>query len=85
MTLRQLYYFQTLSKLLHYTKAAEALHISQPSLSYMITELEKEFGTSFFERDGKKSSCLPREKFFWITSINHCLSLSLEKTRFPSM
>ncbi len=74
MTLRQLYYFQTLSKLLHYTKAAEALHISQPSLSYMITELEKEFGTSFFERDGKKIKLSPAGEIF-LDYVNQSLSI----------
>ena len=33
MTLLQLLYFETLARVLHYTRAAEELHISQPSLS----------------------------------------------------
>ena len=37
MTLLQLQYFQVLARMLHYTKTAEALHISQPSLSYAIS------------------------------------------------
>lgn len=53
MTLRQLYYFQTLARLQHYTKAAQELHISQPSLSYTISELEKEFPAPLFEKAGK--------------------------------
>jgi len=39
MTLLQLLYFETLARVLHYTRAAEELHISQPSLSYSIAEL----------------------------------------------
>lgn len=44
MTLMQLRYFQALAGALNYTKTAEALHISQPSLSYAIAELEKDLG-----------------------------------------
>ena len=33
MNLNQLYYFKTLAELEHYTKAAEKLNISQPTLT----------------------------------------------------
>lgn len=51
MTLKQLMYFQKMSKVLNYTKAARELFISQPSLSYTIKELEKELAVSLFEKD----------------------------------
>lgn len=51
MTLLQLRYFKTLSQTLHYTRAAELLHISQPSLSYAISELEKELGVKLFLKE----------------------------------
>lgn len=51
MTLLQLIYFQTLAKVLHYTHAAQELHISQPSLSYSISELEKELGVRLFTKE----------------------------------
>lgn len=54
MTLLQLKYFQTLAYILHYTRASEALHISQPSLSYAISELEKELGFKLFEKENRK-------------------------------
>jgi Transcriptional regulator len=54
MTLQQLQYFRTLAKIQHYTKAAEQLLISQPSLSYSIAELEKELNISLFVKQGKK-------------------------------
>lgn len=54
MTFLQLKYFQVLSQVLHYTRAAEQLHISQPSLSSAIKELEKELGAKLFQRRQQK-------------------------------
>lgn len=54
MTLAQLQYFKTLAHVLHYTRAAEQLHIAQPSLSYSISELEKELGVKLFEKEDRK-------------------------------
>ncbi len=56
MTLSQLQYFQTLAHVLHYTRAAEALHIAQPSLSYSIRELEKELGVKLFVKEDRRVS-----------------------------
>lgn len=53
MNLNQLYYFKTLAKTQHMTKASELLNISQPSLSYAIKELEKEVGTPLFHKKGR--------------------------------
>lgn len=54
MTLVQLQHFRTLAYVLHYTKASEQLHIAQPSLSYSISELEKELGAKLFSRADRK-------------------------------
>lgn len=54
MTLAQLQYFKTLSHVLHYTRAAEELHIAQPSLSYSINELEKELGVKLFNKEDRR-------------------------------
>lgn len=53
MNLYHLRYFITLSHLEHYTKAAEELMITQPSLSHAISLLEKELGVSLFEKEGR--------------------------------
>lgn len=55
MTLRQLRCFLAMAEELHYTKAADKLRISQPSLSYAITELEKELGFQLFMRKNNKT------------------------------
>ena len=53
MNLYHLRYFATLAHLEHYTKAAEILSITQPSLSHAIASLEKELGVKLFEKDGR--------------------------------
>lgn len=53
MNLKQLYYFKRLAELQHYTKAASELYISQPSLSFAISSLENELGTTLFQKQGR--------------------------------
>ncbi|MGI6703590.1 MAG: LysR family transcriptional regulator [Clostridia bacterium] len=56
MTLQQLRYFVEIAHTLHYTKAAEQLNISQPSLSYAISQLSKKLGVPLFKKEGIKIS-----------------------------
>lgn len=53
MNLHQLQYFEVLAKTQHYGKAADILHISQPSLSKAISLLEEELHVTLFEKDGR--------------------------------
>jgi len=50
MDLNQLRSFVTVARFAHLTRAAEALHLSQPAISGHIKALEEEFGISLFER-----------------------------------
>ncbi|MFE5867759.1 LysR family transcriptional regulator [Streptomyces roseifaciens] len=50
MQLQQLRYFATLAEVRHFTRAAESLHVAQPSLSQQIRALERELGAELFQR-----------------------------------
>lgn len=53
MTLAQLTYFQKIAQLEHFSRAAEELNISQPSLSRSINTLEQDLGLPLFEKQGR--------------------------------
>ncbi|MCS6294835.1 MAG: LysR family transcriptional regulator [Nitrospira sp.] len=54
MELRQLEYFMAVATHHNFSRAAEHVHVSQPSLSIQIAGLEKELGTRLFDRLGRK-------------------------------
>lgn len=53
MDFHSLLYFKKVAELQHITRAAEELHVAQPSLSRTIARLEDELGVQLFERSGK--------------------------------
>lgn len=53
MDFHSLTYFKKVAELQHITRAAEELHVAQPSLSRTIARLENELGVQLFERSGK--------------------------------
>lgn len=52
MEIRLLRYFLTVVREQSITKAAETLHITQPTLSRQLTQLEEETGVTLFQRGG---------------------------------
>lgn len=54
MNLDHLRYFEVLAEMEHYGRAAEKLDISQPTLTYAISQLEEELGVELFEKRGRR-------------------------------
>ena len=83
MNLNQLNYFVTLAHMEHYTKAAEKLSITQPSLSHAISMLETELQTPLFEKRGRNVALTKYGKIFleYVEEALHTLESGIKKTR----
>ena len=56
MSDRRLKVFCETAKLLSFTKAAEALHVTQPAVSFQIRQLEDQLNVSLFNRTSNRVS-----------------------------
>ncbi len=54
MEIRVLRYFLTVAKKESITKASEVLHITQPTLSRQLAQMEEEIGVKLFDRGTRK-------------------------------
>ena len=59
MNLREYQYVLKVAELKNITKAAEALYITQPSLSHYIARIEEELGIRLFNRMSTPLSLTP--------------------------
>ena len=83
MNLNQLHYFVTLAHIEHYTRAAEMLSITQPSLSHAISMLEQELETNLFEKRGRNVVLTKYGKVFleYVEEALKILDSGVKKTR----
>jgi DNA-binding transcriptional LysR family regulator len=75
VTLRQLEVFAAVARNKSFTRAAEALHLSQPGVSMQIKQLESSIGLPLFEHVGKKIFLTDagREMFAYSQGIRNLL------------
>ena len=85
MNLNQLYYFKTLAELEHYTKAAEKLNISQPTLSHSISAMEKELGANLFEKQGRNVVLTKYGRIYMFYVENALTQLELGKNQIERL
>lgn len=77
MELRQLEYFITVTNLKSFTKAADKLHVAQPSITIAIKKLEDNLGVTLLERKQKNINLTKEGEIFYrraneiINSVNN--------------
>lgn len=83
MDLQQLQYLITLAETENYTKAANLLHISQPSLTYAIKKVEEQTGVKIIHHVGRNIQITPAGKILahnFLNGINQ-INTGIEKAK----
>src|SRR3954467_6778168 len=80
MELRHLRYFVAVSAELSFTRAAEKLHLAQPSLTRQIHNLEEELGVRLLNRT-KNQVSLTEEGTSFLVDARRLVALSLESVK----
>ncbi|SEG01145.1 DNA-binding transcriptional regulator, LysR family [Caloramator fervidus] len=70
MDFKQIEAFVNVAKFKSFSKAAEAIFLSQPTISAHISNLEKELNTILFDRNSKEVTLTPAGKIFFEYAIN---------------
>lgn len=83
IALRHLTYFQAVAQELHFRRAAERLHITQPGLSRQIKQLEEVIGVALFVRDKRSVQLTAAGKFLLaeVDRIQNQLEQIIQTTR----
>lgn len=68
MNIQHLEYFVALAESEHMTKTAKELNTSQPNLSYVIAELERELGLPLFKKDGRNIKLTRYGRIFYTSA-----------------
>lgn len=72
MEIRVLRYFLTVVREESITKASEVLHITQPTLSRQLAQMEEDIGVKLFDRGTRKIKLTMKEYFFAVVRKKFC-------------